>query len=514
MAAHRRPRGAHNGFHLCHLHLFLRHVVAEIAAWLLIVCSYGMFRSMNVMDTNKIDLRETQIEGLSRSLCEHVAMLRYEDLPVDVVHNVKLLLLDTLGIIAAGRTAPGIDILHARLQRWEKTGTATALKDKLRLSPPNAALANGAAAHALDFDDIHDEARVHTSCVLVPALLASAEDLGGVAGRDFIVAMAVGIEVNARLGLACFNCLGHGWHPTMVMGVMAAAVAVARLLSLDVDRMLGALGFAHHLASGSAQSILDGALTKRIGPGFAAHAAVMAAFLASDGLSGPSRPLEGKAGLFLLQERGEVLPDRLLQDFGRHWETMRYGFKAFPCCRCCHSTIDVGLRLHQDGIRPEQVESVEIAQPSVNFRTVGLPYDASRDSVVHAQFNAAYCFARALQDGRVDLHTFQRPQITDASIAALTRRITVVMDPAMDPIAMGPVRITLRLRDGRNVVREDSVLLGGPDAPLPDSALIEKFRSCLAIGAGADDAVADRLATLVMTLEEQKDVAEIVAAFP
>lgn len=469
---------------------------------------------MNVAAGTQKVSGDVEIGGLSRKLCEIVAAIRYEDLPAEVVHTVKLLVLDTLGIIAAGRSAPGIDILHARLQRWEKTGSATALNGKLRLSPPNAALANGASGHALDFDDIHDEARVHTSCVLLPALMATAEDIGGVSGRDFIVAMAIGVEVNARLGLACFNCLGHGWHPTMLMGVMSASLSVARLLSLDVDKTLGALGFAHHLASGSAQSILDGALTKRMGPGFAAHAAVMASFLAADGLSGPHRPLEGKAGLFLLQERGEVNPERLLKDFGSHWEVMQYGFKAFPCCRCCHSTIDLGLRTHHDGIRPDQVESVEIAQPSVNFRTVGLPYDASRDSVVHAQFNAAYCFARALHDGKVDLRTFQRPQITDATIEALTKRITVVIDPDMDPIAMGPVRVTLKLRDGQTVTKEDSVLLGGPDAPLPESTLLDKFRSCLKVGAGADDAAIDRLAELVMNLEHQPDVTEIVSVFP
>jgi 2-methylcitrate dehydratase PrpD len=251
-----------------------------------------------------------------------------------------------------------------------------------------------------------------------------------------------------------------------------------------------------------------------MGPGFAAQSAVTAAFLAADGLNGPHRPLEGEAGLFLLQERGEVIPDRLLNGFGRDWEVMKYGFKAFPCCRCCHSTIDLGLRLHRQGIRPDQVESIEIAQPDVNVRTVGLPYDASRDSVVHAQFNASYCFARALQDGAVDLRTFQRPQITDATIAMLTKRITVLVDPKMDPIAMGPARVTLKMRDGQALVAESSVLLGGPDAPLSEETLLEKFRSCLRIGANAEEATIETLANRVMNLEIEDNVVAIVAAFP
>jgi 2-methylcitrate dehydratase PrpD len=454
------------------------------------------------------------VEGLGRKLCEAAASLRYESLPDGVIRNVKLLILDTLGVIGAARSAPGIEALHARLQRWEKTGSATALLGKLRMSPPSAALANGAAAHALDFDDIHDEARVHTSAVLLPTLLATAEDAGPVNGRDFILSMAIGAEVNARLGLTCFNCLDHGWHPTMLFGVMSSAIAAAHLLKNDAETTLGALGFAHHLASGSAQSILDGALTKRLGPGFAARAAVTAAYLAKDGLNGPRRALEGRAGLFLLQERGEVLPARLLEGLGRDWEILKYGFKAFPCCRCCHSTIDLGLQLHRRGIKPDQVESVSIWQPAVNFRTVGQPYDASRDSVVHAQFNAAYCFARALHDGAVDLRTFQRPQITDPKIAALTGRIQVMMDPDMDAIAMGPARVKLTLRSGETLTIESSVLLGGPDSPLPEDTLVEKFRSCLSIGLGAERGAIDALADRVLRLERESDVATIVAAFP
>ena len=469
---------------------------------------------MSTVEAKAAALDDAAIEGLSRRLCEAAVALRYEDLPADVVHTIKLLVLDTLGVIGAAKSAPGIETLHARLQRWESTGSATALIGKRRMSPPSAALANGAAAHALDFDDIHDEARVHTSAVLLPTLLATAEDIGSVAGRDFILAMAVGAEINARLGLTCFNCLDHGWHPTMLFGVMSSAIAAARLLKGDAEATLGALGFAHHLASGSTQSILDSALTKRLGPGFAARSAVTAAYLAMDGLNGPHRPIEGRAGLFLLQERGEVIPARLLDGFGQRWEILQYGFKAFPCCRCCHSTIDLGLQVHRRGIKPDEVRDITIWQPAVNFRTVGVPYDAGRDSVVHAQFNAAYCFARALHDGAVDLRTFQRPQITDPKIAATAGRTQVMLDEAMDPIAMGPARVQLNLRSGETLAVESSTLLGGPDSPLSDEMLLEKFRSCLSIGLDAKRDTIDALADRVLQLDQAQDVAAIVSAFP
>src|SRR3977135_1003015 len=119
----------------------------------------------------------------SRALCGSIAGWTYDMLPAPVLRTVKALILDTLGVIGGAAHAPAIPELNTRLSRWEKTGAATGLIGKRRYSPPTAAMANGAAAHALDFDDQHDPARVHTSCVVLPALLATAEDIGGVNGK-------------------------------------------------------------------------------------------------------------------------------------------------------------------------------------------------------------------------------------------------------------------------------------------------------------------------------------------
>lgn len=159
------------------------------------------------------------LEGYSLRLCEALAAWRYEDLPPEVVRTVKLFVLDTLGVIGGAANAPGIPELNRRLVQWERDGAATGLIGKHRYSPPSAALANGAAAHALEFDDMHDEARVHAYCVVLPATLASAEAVGGVGGQRFLLAVAAGAELDARLGLTCFNSLGMGWHPTMTLGV-------------------------------------------------------------------------------------------------------------------------------------------------------------------------------------------------------------------------------------------------------------------------------------------------------
>src|SRR5688572_501797 len=407
-------------------------------------------------------------ENLSRTLCENVAAWRYEDLPPAVVKTVKALMLDALGVIGGARLAPGIPELNARLSRWEQSGSATGLVGKHKYSPPSAALANGAAAHALDFDDQHDPARVHTSCVVLPALLATAEDTGGVSGRDFLLAMATGAELHARLGLACYNSLGKGWHPTMIFGTLAASLAAGRLLRLDAEGLANALGMAYHQTGGSAQSMRDGVLSKRLGAGFAARNAVVGAFLAADGLTGTRRTLEGSAGLFALYERGEVKLDILMDGLGTTWRTPEYSFKPYPCCRCNHTAIALGIALHEGGIRGEDVEAIEIGMGEVNWLTVGEPYDVKRDSVVHAQFNAAYSFARALADGKVDLKTYQKPAISHPRIVALTRITKVISDPAIDGTAIEPARVKLTLKSGRVLERSSDTIKGSPEEPMSE----------------------------------------------
>ncbi len=191
-----------------------------------------------------------------------------------MVQAAKRLLADALGVTAGGARAPGIAELNARLARWEAGGSATGLVGKRRFSPPTAALANGAAAHALDYDDIHDGARVHSMCVVLPALLAAAEDAGPVDGKTFLLGVVVGAELHARLGLACPDILAAGWHPTTLFGSMAASLAVGRILNLQPEALRNALGIAFHQAGGSVQSAYDGVISKRLGPGFAARDAV------------------------------------------------------------------------------------------------------------------------------------------------------------------------------------------------------------------------------------------------
>jgi len=205
----------------------------------------------------------------------------------------------------------------------------------------------------------------------------------------------------------------------------------------------------------------------------------------------------------------------LFEGLGRDWRILEYSFKPYPCCRCNHTAIGLGIRLHAEGVRPETVESAEIGLGHVNWLTVGEPYDVKRDSVVHAQFNAAYGFARALADGRVDLRSYQRPQISDSAIAAIAARVRVVSDLAIDPAAIEPARVRVNLRNGGTIEVSSSTIKGSPAEPMIQAELMGKYYDCLDFGLGAGPEVAQRLADCVSGIENSSDVArDIVTAFP
>jgi 2-methylcitrate dehydratase PrpD len=458
--------------------------------------------------------RKPVADGFSRDVAAAYQGWDFASLPEDVVARIKLFVLDTLGVIAAASDAAGIQELNATLRGWEKDGASTALIGKWRASPPNAALANGAAAHALDFDDNHDPGRVHAYSVILPAALAAAEQKGGVSGREFITALATGVELQARLGLASPNSMPRGWHPTTVMGAFGAAAAAARILKLEGGKFSDALGLAYHQASGTRQALNDGVLAKRLGPGFSARNGVTAAFFAAAGLTGPTRFLEGEAGHFGLYERGEVVPGRLLDGLGRDWEVLTHSMKPYPCCRCTHNAIAIGEALHREGLKAGQIDRVVIGMGRTNTKIVGDPYEAKRNSTVHAQFNAGYCFAAALVHGKVNLATFQAPNLTDPVIAELAGRARVVVDDLIPAAAMSPTRITVTKRDGTSFVQYREFMDGSPEQPMSEAEAIAKFAACMETGTGASRPAIDKLAEKVLSLERCSDIAEVVSLFP
>lgn len=449
---------------------------------------------------------------LGRIFAGALARIGADDIPPEILKLTQSFVLDTLGVLVAGTKAPGIVELAAAIQQMEPgNGVATILTNGQAVSPLAAVLVNAAAAHALDFDDTHDEARIHAFSVVLPVAFAAAELEGRISGRDFLAAIAIGAEAFCRFGLALPHHLAKGWHPTTGFGCFAAAVTAGKIMRLDAEQMTHALALAYVQMSGNTQSITDGALSKRLGPGFAARNGLLAAQLARAGLTGPWRFLEGTAGLFAMYGDEASRPHALIENLGTAWALADLSMKPYPCCRCAHTLISIGIDLHREGIKPSDIERGVLYLGETNHKIVGSVFDPAHDNpVVHAQFNACYAFAQALEDGAVGIDTFAPDRVRAQTKTA--SKLTCAIGPDIPPNALAPARVHLRLTNGSERVIDRPAMKGSPDDPMTEAEIFAKFSANLQSGWGVGHDAAERLAAIVSELDTTDDAQTLIHA--
>ena len=367
-----------------------------------------------------------------------------------------------------------------------------------RAAAPWAALVNGTAAHALDYDDVLEPALSHPSAALVPAILALAEAQDA-SGADALDAFLVGFEVLARLGEAMNRVHYHrGWHTTLSLGAIGVAAACARLLRLDAERMASAISLATSMAGGSKRQF--GSMAKPLHAGLAAKNGLVAAQLAAHGLAGIAEPLDGRWGYLDLMA-GETAPGLAgpLAKLGGVPAMEEHGIsaKAYPCCAATHRPIDA---LRSLNVRPEEVASIEAAISAMAAANLRYRIPANPNE---ARFSLPYCLAVTLAEGMPSVASFSAGAVGRPALLPLMERVAVVIDPtqpADGPIAEGHERgtVTVRLRDGS--VKEATTLVprGHATAPLTDAELEAKFRDCAAeaLPPAAVTAVLDHLSRL------------------
>lgn len=415
---------------------------------------------------------------LAERLADFALNLTPATLPEVVRERVGLHVLDVLGVALAASRAECAPALGHALERWHAHGPCTVMGAKGQVPAPLAALANGTLAHSLDFDDTHGPSITHPSAVVVPAVLAAAE-IADADGSRAELAIAVGYEALARLGMAAAGAFhARGWHATAVCGPFAAALAAATVFGLGRHELVAALGLAGSLASGVLEFLEDGSWAKRLHPGWAAQAGVVAASLAEGGFTGPTSILEGRFGFY--QAFLGIRPDPDPFDtLGREWETLRIAIKPYPCCHYLHAFLECVLSLRRAcGLDPAAVEHVECRVPPGEVEVVCEPAEAKRRprSSYDARFSLPWAVAAALVDGRVGLDTFTPERLGDPGVSALAARVTYRVDPGLPFPGGFPAAVRIRLRSGRVLEAEAPDGPGGPRRPLPREAVVAKFR--------------------------------------
>ena len=260
---------------------------------------------------------------------------RYEDIPAPAVAAAKKEVLDSLATALGGSSQAGVGELVDMVKEWGGNEQSTIIAYGMKCPAPNAAQVNATMMHALDYDDGHPVAQVHIGCVAVPTCFAVAERMGGISGREFIGTLALGADFLARLGMSSrpgSSPVKYGWHPTALYGYLGAAAMAGRIMGLDQERMVNAMGIAYHQCAGNSQCVNDGALTKRMGPGLAAKGGITAVLMAERGITGAKNILEGEYGMFRQYHGGDYDARILTADLGRRFEGVNIGDKPYPCC--------------------------------------------------------------------------------------------------------------------------------------------------------------------------------------
>ena len=284
----------------------------------------------------------------SLALAEFVAGLTYEQVPAGAVDRLKQCLLDFVGLaaFAAARAESSEPFRRAILTLAPRPGPGTVVGEARGYPWEYAALLNGAFAHTLDFDDTNLFGALHPGAPVIPAALAAAEQTAA-SGRALLESLAAGYEVACRVGGALGQtAYDRGFHITPVAGIFGAVAAGAKLFGLGAAEIASAFGIALSQAAGSMQYLENGAWTKRLHPGFAAHDALVSLALARAGVVGAARAIDGRYGL-LAGYSNAPRPDLLLERLGERWVLAETAIKPYPSCRLTHGAIDAVLSLRE-----------------------------------------------------------------------------------------------------------------------------------------------------------------------
>lgn len=444
-------------------------------------------------------------------IADFVIDLRYEDLPDEVVTAAKLHALDALGCGLAAHALKEASFVVDAATEVATEGPAMAIGLPNGLPAADAALVNGTLCHALDYDDTHPDSVVHVSAGVTPAALAAAE-VSGASGRDVVCALVIGNEISVRLGMAAGGRFhARGFHPTGVCGVFGATAAAARLRGLDAEQTAHALGIAGSMASGLLEFLADGAKTKPLHAGWAAHAGLTAARLAAHGATGPTTVLEGRRGFFGAYVHGDSADvEGQVADLGVRWTTPQIAYKPYPACHYVHAPLDALAQLiAEEGLSANEVYAMVAVSDETGAALVLHPPEDKRQprTVYDAKFSLPYCLAALLVHGRVGVESFTPDAITDPVVLELAGRVTAEVKhyaPAPDAFP-GAVRVVTH--DGRTLEAELRYQRGGAENPMTTNDVVNKWRANAELALA--QAAVGSLEAAVRHLEDQQDLSAL-----
>lgn len=448
----------------------------------------------------------------TRGIAQFVSQLRYEAIPAPVRARIKLLMLDSIGCALYGADLPWSRILQDTLASVDTSTGCAVWGTNRRLSAPHAALVNGTQVQGFELDDVHRQGVLHVGAVVLPALIAIAEQRPGMTGREFLTAAVAGYEIGPRVGI----CMGpehiaQGWHSGATVGVFSAAAGAARGLRLDAERTVHALGIGGTQSSGL-MAAQYGAMVKRMHAGRASQSGLYGALLAERGFTGIVNVLESEYGGFCStfsrsQDRFDL--DQLTAGLGETWQTMGIALKFYACVGSNHTTLDAIRAMQQE--RPfgaDDVKRITVHGSQVTMDHVGWKYVPQ--GLTSAQLNLPYCVATWLLDGDCFVDQFTQDKVADPQRMRIADKVHVEHDAAIT--ARGSkfrhmVRVECELNDGTRLERTVEAGRGNEKDFASEADVVEKFQKLASRALPA--AQVDQLRDWFLDIEAREDAGEL-----
>jgi 2-methylcitrate dehydratase PrpD len=409
-------------------------------------------------------------------IARFVAETKYEKIPAKALETAKTAVMDCLGVALAGSKEECAKICAEIARQEGAKEEATVIGQGFKTSALHAALANGTAAHAMDFDHSFTLMGQPTAPI-IPALISLGDALGA-SGRRILEAYVAGYEVTAKLVYSLRDSSHDGWHAPSTVGSFGAAAACAKLLGLNAAQVEMALGVAASMAGGIVANF--GTMTKPLHVALGARNGVLAAKLAQLGYTANAKAIEGGFGFYKNFHPSAPIHDEPFEELGKSYALLTDGIriKPYPCGGLTHQAIDAVLDFRaKHGLTADRVESIDVDVTKHTFERIVFRVPQSG---IQGKFCMPYLLARAIIDGRVSLDHFTDSAVRDPDVLKLAERIQMRLDANLKAIDAGgrPCRVTIRLKDGQTLTREVQHAKGGPEVPMTPGELKGKFIEC------------------------------------
>ena len=417
--------------------------------------------------------------AITQELAGYCNRMKFNDLSDEVIDCAKYRFLDWISVACRGSIEEPSQTIYRFVRELEK-GEGVIVGTGEKVPYLYSALANGTSSHSIEMDDVNNESSLHPGEVVFPSALATGE-MAGASGKRFILAVVLGYEVMIRLGTALGpeNSYKRGFHPTGTCGTFGSSVASSKILGLQEEAFLNAIGISGSQAAGSMEYLAQGAWTKPFHAGWAAHSGMVAALLSRKGYKGPSSILEGRDG-FLHAYSDGADPSRVLEGVGSGFQILRTSVKTHACCRYMQPPIDAVLKIvKENNIGPEQVKKITIGVLRAGAPLIAEPIESKYNpqSIVDAQFSMPFGAAAALLYGRAGLKEFQPSTIRSKPVGEMMRKVECIVDPELDRTFPQQWRATAEIltQDGKQYSTTVEYPKGDPENPLSWEEMIERF---------------------------------------